>query len=207
MSAPVSAREEGPSADRYTWASVDPEALEVTCARIARHLARSATKIIGLLPATRGLGDGTGGTAIGLAPLLANLAGVLARFLDQDVAMIDHWRTWGKGGGGGAEGVSSRLREVRPRVIEITPLPCDDAVAATAALQNTLRVTRREFGAVLVDLGGYAAAGTAPSTLTACDGVVLVIALRRARIAGVSALSLHIPSAKRLGAILVGSAS
>jgi hypothetical protein len=96
---------------------------------------------------------------------------------------------------------------VRPRVVAITPLPCADAVAATTALQNTLRVTRREFGAVLVDLGGYAAAGTAPSTLTLCDGVVLVVAVRRARIAAVSALSLHVPSAKRLGAILVGSAS
>jgi hypothetical protein len=210
MSAPVSASDEGPKADRYTWVSVDPEALEVTCARIARHLARSATKIIGLLPTTRGLGDGTGNTAVGLAPLLASLAGVLARFLDQDVAIIDHWKTWRKGGGaadGEGEGPSSRLREVRPRVVEITPLPCADAVAATTALQNTVRVTRREFGAVLVDLGGYAPPGTAPSTLTLCDGVVLVVAVRRTRIAAVSALSLHVPSAKRLGAILVGSPS
>jgi hypothetical protein len=207
----ASAGGEAPAPDRFSWPSVDPEALEVTCARIARHLARSASKIVGLLPTTPGLGDGAGGTRVGLAPLLASLAGVLARFVDQDVAIIDHWKTWRKAGGagGGAEGDASpsRLREVRPRVIEITPLPCDDAVAAGTALQNTLRVTRREFGAVLVDLGGYAPAGTAPSTLSVCDGVVLVVGLRRARIAAVSALSRHIPSAKRLGAILVGSRS
>src|SRR5258707_14893436 len=107
--------------------------------------------------------------------MCASLAGVLARFVDQDVAIIGNWQTWRKGGAGGGDGgkaSSARLREVRPRVIEITPLPSADAEAAGVALQNTLRMTRREFGAVLVDLGGYAAAGTAPSTLAACDGVV-----------------------------------
>ncbi|HET6148263.1 MAG TPA: hypothetical protein VFH68_12085 [Polyangia bacterium] len=203
--------------DRYAWPAVDEEAVEVTCARIARHLARAATKIIGLLPAARFPGDdGTRG-APGLAPLLASLAGSLARFLDQDIAIIEHWRTWPRSGGGRAgasrdggdtaKPAAGRLREVRPRVIEISPLPCDDAIAAGVALQNTLRMTRKEFGAVLIDLGGYAAAGTSPATLELCDGIVLVVPARRTRIAAVSALSAHVPSAKRLGAILLGSRS
>ena len=207
----VSADDESAKRDRYSWPVVDEQALEVTCARIARRLARSATKVIGLLPATSMNGhDGGGGP--GLAPLLASLAGVLARFVGQDIAIIDNWRNWRRGSGGGGGGAKvaappAPLREVRPRVIEVTPLPSDDAEAAGASLQNTLRAIRNEFGAVLVDLGDYAGPGTAPSTLAACDGVVLVVGLRRARIAAVDALVMHVPSVKRLGAILIGSAS
>jgi hypothetical protein len=201
--------------DRYTWSAVDEEAVEVTCSRIARHLTRATTRIIGLLPVARFPGDDGMRGAPGLAPLLASLAGALARFVDQDIAIIEHWRTWKRGAAArepGQDGDSAkpgpgRLREVRPRVIEITPLPCDDAIAAGVALQSTLRMTRKEFGAVLIDLGGYAAAGTAPATLELCDGIVLVVPARRTRIAAVSALSTHVPSAKRLGAILLGSGS
>ena len=195
--------------------------MEVTCSRIARHLARATTKIVGLLPTTRLPGDDGSKGSPGLAPLLASLGVSLSRFLDQDIAIIEHWRTWRGAGAGrdaeadgdGAEGhgapkpAAGRLREVRARVIEITPLPCDDAIAAGVALQSTLRMTRKEFGAVLVDLGGYAAAGTAPATLELCDGIVLVVAARRTRISAVSALATHVPSAKRLGAILLGSPS
>jgi hypothetical protein len=206
-----SAGDERAKHDRFAWPVPDEQALEVTCARIARHLARSATKIIGFLPATNMSGEGGRGGGPGLAPLLVSLAGVLARFVDQDIAIIDHWRNWrrGGGGGGGAQAAAppARLREVRPRVVEVTPLPSDDAEAAAVALQNTLRAIRNEFGAALVDLGGYAGPGTAPSTLVACDGVVLVVRLRRARIAAVDALAVHVPSVKRLGAILIGSAS
>lgn len=194
--------------------------MEVTCSRIARHLARATTKIVGLLPTTRFPGDDGSKGSPGLAPLLASLGVSLSRFLDQDIAIIEHWRTWrgagagqhggkdgGAAGGGAAKAAPGRLREVRARVIEITPLPCDDAIAAGVALQSTLRMTRKEFGAVLVDLGGYAAAGTAPATLELCDGIVLVVAARRTRISAVSALATHVPSAKRLGAILLGSPS
>jgi hypothetical protein len=205
--------------DRYAWPAVDEEAVEVTCSRIARHLARATSKVVGLLPTARFPGDDGSQLSPGLAPLLASLAGALSRFVDQDIAIIEHWRTWrqarGRAAGAGKEGeegdaakpARSRLREVRPRVVEITPLPCDDAPAAGVALQNTLRLSRKEFGAVLIDLGGYAAAGTAPATLEMCDGVLLVVAARRTRIAAVSALANHVPSAKRLGAILLGSRS
>jgi hypothetical protein len=196
----------GPRADRYSWDVRDPQALEVTCAGIARHLARSGGKVIGLLSVTRGLGDG-GRRTPGLAPVLAHLAGVLARFVDQDVAIIDNWQTWRKGGGGDGAPAPARIREVRPRVIEISPLPSADVAGAVVALQNTLRMTRKEFGAVLIDLGGYAEAGTPPSTLNLCDGVVLLVSLRRTRIAAVESLVKHLPAAKRLGAILIGSGS
>jgi len=189
----------------------------VTCSRIARHLARATSKIVGLLPVARFPGDQGARGAPGLAPLLASLAGALARYLDQDIAIIEHWRSWGRsrggeagarpGAGDAAQPAPSRLREVRPRVVEITPRPSEDAIGAGVALQSTLRMTRKEFGAVLVDLGGYAAAGTAPATLELCDGIVLVVPARRTRIAAVSALANHVPSAKRLGAILLGSPS
>jgi hypothetical protein len=200
---------EGREPDRFDWLGADEETIEVTSSRIARRLSRAATKVVGLLPTGRDLCAG-GPAAPRMAPLLASLAGALARFVDQEVAIIDHWRAWNKGGaasGAGARPAPARLREVRPRVIEITPLPSDDAAAAAVALQNTLRLLRGEFGAVLVDLGGYADAGTAPALLAACDGVVLVVTARHARIDAVGALLTHVPSAKRLGAILIGSRS
>jgi hypothetical protein len=197
MSVDAEAREP----DRYSWLAVDDEAVEVTCARIARHLSRAGVKVIGLLPNGRGLDEDGVRDAPGMAPLLASLAGALVRFVDQDVAIVDHWRTWRKVG---TDGAPARIREIRPRVVEIAPLPCDDASAAGVALQNTLRLSRAEFGAILVNLSGYAPAGTAPSTLAVCDGVALVVTARGTRTAAVVALSAHVPSAKRLGVILVG---
>ena len=139
-----------------------------------------------------------------MAPLLATLAGAIVRFVDQDVTIVDHWQTWSRDTSSpeGEDPSASRVREVRPRVVEVTPRATDDA-EATVALQNTLGVLRSRRIFVLVNLGGYADPGTAPSTLSLCDGVALVVVARRARLEAVESLARHIPATKWLGAIWV----
>ena len=57
---------------------------------------------------------------------------------------------------------------------------------------------------MLVHLGGYAPAGTAPATMQLVDAIALVVSERRTRISVVDALAKHVPESKRLGAILIG---
>jgi hypothetical protein len=201
------AKSKGEKADRYTWSGADPEALEVTASRVARHISRAGVRVVGLLPTGADLVDGAETRRRPrMAPLLATLASAIVRFVDQDVSIVDHWQTWKRDDASpeGEESSSSRLREVRPRVLEVTPRPAADAEEAAAALQNTLGVLRRGgIGFVLVNLGGFAAPGTAPSTLSLCDGVALVVVARRARITAVESLARHIPEPKWLGAIWV----
>jgi hypothetical protein len=206
MSTPMSAEAEAQKPDRYSWLDAQDETLEVTSSGVARHIARSGARVVGLLPTGRDLAGGSR-SASGMSPLLAALAAAMVRFVDQEVAIIDHWQVWKRAvarSGGGADGPPSRVREIRPRVVEVSPAASDDAAAASTALQNAIKVMRKSGGVVLVNLGGYAPVGTAPAAQAACDGIVLVVSVRRTRIAKVGALTKHIPEAKRLGAILVG---
>jgi hypothetical protein len=192
--------------DRYSWVDAEEETIEVVSSGIARHISRSGARVIGLLPASRDLTETSRGTP-GMSPLLAALAGALVRFVDQEVAIIDHWQTWKRAvarSGTGADAPPSRVREIRPRVVDVSPTASLDAAAATVALQNALKVLRRSGGVVLVHLGGYAPAGTAPSTVQICDGVALVVSVPHTRIATVSSLVKYIPEGKRLGVILIG---
>jgi hypothetical protein len=192
--------------DRYSWHDAPEETIEVTASGIARHIARAGARVIGLLPTGNDLGENPRG-AVGMSPLLVALAVALVRFVDQDVAIIDHWQTWKRAvarTGTGADAPPSRVREIRPRVVEVSPALSADAKEAEVALQNALRVLRKNGGPVLVHLGGYAPAGTAPATMQLCDGIALVVSARRTRISVVGALAKHVPESKRLGAILIG---
>jgi hypothetical protein len=198
-----------PKADRYSWFGAEAEDIEVTASGIARHIARSGARVIGLLPTGQDLGDNPRG-AVGMSPLLAALAAALVRFVDQEVAIIDHWQCWKRAvprSGSGADAPPSRVREIRPRVVDVSPTASTDAPAAAVALQNALKALRKSGGLVLVHLGGYAPAGTAPATMQVCDGIVLVVSERHTRISVVDALAKHLPGSKRLGAILIGGRS
>jgi hypothetical protein len=194
--------------DRYSWLDADEETIEVTASGIARHIARSGARVIGLLPTGQDLGENPRG-AIGMSPLLAALAAALVRFVDQDVAINDHWQTWKRAvaRSGGADGPPSRVREIRPRVVEVSPTLSVDAEEAAVALQNALRALRKNGGPVLVHLGGYAPAGTAPATMQLVDAIALVVSARRTRISVVGALAKYVPESKRLGVILIGGRS
>jgi hypothetical protein len=194
-----------PIPDRYDWPTGSEEALTITCSRIARHISRAGTRVIGLLPV-----GGPLAAPLPLGPLLLRLATALVGFVAGDVALVDAWPTWarkGDGEGAGPEGkdaAATRFVELRPQILEIAPPACDDAASAAVALQNTLRVLRRGVGLVLVHLGGYAPPGTAPASLILVDGVMLLVAPRQTRKKAVAALFDHIPPAKRLGAVLIG---
>jgi hypothetical protein len=203
------ASEEARRADRYAWPGAEEQALEVTCARIARHLSLAHPRTVGFLP-IGGEGTGRGARTLSLAPLLSRVAGQLIGFVTDDVAIIDSWRTWspgqkgdGEGDGAGA-GPASRIDEIQPRVLDVMPPPCKDAMAAAAALRNTLGILRRSVSVALVHLGGYAPVGIAPSTLNMVDGVVLVVSTRRTHRTAVAAMAEQLPAGKQLGAILVG---
>lgn len=189
--------------DRYAWPagaqkSFDAD-LTATCARIARHMSRAGGRVIGLLPAGAEVGP-----PVRLAPFLLRLATALTSFVTGDVAFVDAWPTWSAEGAEGTPATVSRMRELRPQVLEVTPPPCPDAQAAAVALQNTLAVLRRGVGLALVNLGDYARPGKAPPCLILVDQVAMLVAARRTRVAAVAGLLEHIPSAKRLGAILIG---
>jgi len=191
--------------DRYEWPAASDEELTITCSRIARHLSRAGARIIGLLPVAGPLA-----AAAPLAPFLSRLGEALAGFLDGDIALIDGWPTWteptAKAGEAprAATAGMSRLQEIHPHVLAITPPPCPDATAALEALRSTVGVLRGGAAAVLINLGGYAPAGVAPAPLLLVDGVVMLVARRHTRRAAVASLLEHVAPAKRLGAILVG---
>ena len=201
------AKSKGEMPDRYTWPGADPEALEVIAARVARHVSRAGVRVVGLLPTASNPGESAGTRRMPrMAPLLATLGSAIVRFVDQDVSIVDQWQTCKRDDSSpvGEAASASRRREVRPRVLEVTPRAADDAEAAATSLQNTLGVLRRGgIGFVLVNLGGFADPGTAPSTLSLCDGVALVVVARRARLEAVESLARHIPATKWLGAIWV----
>ena len=82
-----------PKPDRYSWPGADERELEVTCARIARHLSLARPRTVGFLP-VGGEGRSRGARPMRLAPLLSRVAGALIGFVSDDVAIVDSWRTW-----------------------------------------------------------------------------------------------------------------
>jgi hypothetical protein len=88
--------------------------------------------------------------------------------------------------------------------MEIAPPPCNDASAATTALQNTLAGRPPGLARVLVNLAGYSDPGVPPAAMRMMDGVVLVVIARRTLRAAVLKMEAQVPDAARLGAILIG---
>lgn len=196
----------GPSdEDRYGWPGADAGpragALDGTCTAIARHVIRAQAKAVGFLPAAGALVKGA--TA---APLLARIAGALVKFVPEDrsIALVDTWPTWGWGPAMQAGDTSLfRTRVVRPRLLELSPVPCGDAEAALATLQASLQARPPELAVVLVNLTGYVDPGAMPAAVDFVDGVVLLAGRRRTWGGGLVRMSRFLPAKKNLGTILV----
>jgi hypothetical protein len=222
MSVNVERAARSPKED-YPWSGADPAVIEATCARIARQLARVEARVIGFLPVS-GVGAGPRRTRPGrhrakdpagnaadrvdlvdLAPALARVAGALNVFVNGDVAFIGSWPQWRRAHPDvGATRTPLRIREVKPRVLEVAPVPCPDAPAAAVALRQALRALAPEISRVLVDLGAYGPPGTIPTVVDLVDGVVAVVVPRRDRTNDVDGLVRLLPVGKSLGAILIG---
>jgi hypothetical protein len=196
----------GPSVeDRYGWPSVEDGpaagAMDGTCASIARHLIRAGVRTVGFLPAAAALPEG-----VSAAPLLWRVAGAVLGFLPEDlsVALIDTWPTWPWGPAMEAGDRSLyRARALRPRVLELSPVPCGDSEAALAALEGTLSSRPPGLAMVLVNLAGYAVPGAMPAAVDALEGVVLLAGRRRTWISLVGRMARFLPAKKNMGTILV----
>lgn len=190
----------GPSdEERYGWPDVDPGLLDAACTPVARHLVRACVGKVGFLPAAGALPPGAE-----LGPLIAHVARAVLGFVTRDVALIDTWRTWiwGEAMEVGDQSLF-RKRALRPRLLELAPLPCGDPKAATLTLEATLSRRPEGLALVLVNLAGYGQPGTMPAALDTVDGVMLVARARRSRRAGVERMARFLPAAKNLGAILL----
>jgi hypothetical protein len=125
----------GPSdADRYGWPGPPEDELGIAATRIARHIARARPRVVALLPV-----GGRQPLEDRLAPAMLRLAEALLGFSDGNVGLIDTWRTWPWGEAvEWGQTAAHRSRWLRPRILEIAPVPCTDASAAAVALQNAL---------------------------------------------------------------------
>jgi hypothetical protein len=191
----------GPSdSSRYGWPGAAGEALRAAATRIARQLARLEAPVIGLVPV-----DERANLKARLAPLLVELAEAFVPFLAGEVAIVDSWHTWSWGEALSVGAAAAhRTRWLRPRVLEIAPVPCGDADAANVALENALAGRPNTVEQTLVNLGGYASPGVVPAPVRYMDGAVMVMAARRTRGEAVAALATQLPAGKDLGAILIG---
>jgi len=121
------------------------------------------------------------------------------------VAIIDTWRTWPWGQAvDWGQTAAHRSRWLRPRVLEIAPVPCGDASAATVALENALAARPEGLMTTLINLGGFAARGAVPSALRFADAAVLLVPTRHSRRRTMAQVAAHVPEGKLLGAILIG---
>jgi hypothetical protein len=190
----------GPADDvRYGWRGVSEEGLSLASSRVARNLARSGARVIGLLPVDARLATER------LGPALLRLAEALSGFVPGDIGLVDAWPTWPWGEALGlGEGATARIRRLGDRVVEIAPPPCSDAPAAATALTNTLAGRPESIARVLVNLGGFAHPGTPPLSMDAVDGVALLVAARGTRAKAVESLARRLPPGKTLGTILIG---
>jgi len=191
----------GPSDDvRYGWPGAGGEGLSLAANRIARALARSRAKVIGLLPVDDRLGPPER-----LAPALLRLAEALSGFVADEVGIVDAWPTWPWGDAFAyGDAAAARIRRVGDRVLEIAPPPCGDAPAASIALANTLAGRPKGIDRVLVSLGGFAPPGVVPPAAEWVDGIVLMVAAHRSRQRVVQDLGQRMAAGKALGAVLLG---
>jgi hypothetical protein len=191
----------GPSdADRYGWPAAPGDELATEATRIARHIARAGAGVVALLPV-----DGRQALDDRIAPALLRLAEALLLFCDSNVAIVDTWRTWPWGEAvEWGQAAAHRSRWLRPRILEIAPVPCGDASAAAVALENALAARPDGLATTLVNLGGYAARGSVPSALRLADAAVLLVPTRHSRRGTVARVAAHVPEGKLLGAILIG---
>jgi hypothetical protein len=196
MPAPI-----GPSdADRYGWPGPPEHELDVAATGIARQIARARPPVVALLPVA-----GREPLDDRLAPVLLRLGVALLGFSEGNVAIVDTWRTWPWGEAvEWGQTAAHRSRWLRPRVLEIAPVPCGDTSAAAVALQNALAARPEGLMTTLVNLGGYADPGAVPSALRLADAAVLVVSARRTRQRTVAEFAEHVQDGKLLGAILIG---
>jgi hypothetical protein len=166
------------------------------CAALARRLAATDARALGVLPAAG---------APNLGPLLVRLAGALAGFVGGKVGVVPRWRSWAKdpGGADGDHG-ELRLRAMGPDVVAVVPPAARDSRAAALALQPVLWELPAGIVRAVFDLSGYGEEGAWPGAGVLADGVLVAVPARVARASRVADLLAAIPDGKCIGTILIG---
>ncbi|HTA18671.1 MAG TPA: hypothetical protein VK989_05230 [Polyangia bacterium] len=177
------------------WPGADEAELTVVCGVMARRLAATSARVIGVVPVG-------GPVSLNLGPLIVRVASALAGFVGGRVGVVPRWRSWAKDTSGEAGGL--RLRAMGPDVVAVVPPAAQNSRAAALAVQEAIWSLPASIKRVVVDLGGYAAPGALPGAGAVADGIVVAVSAGRARRAHVAQLLAAIPTAKSLGTILVG---
>ncbi len=190
--------------DRYGWPGVDAGRVEGICASIARRLIRARVRRVGFLPAGGALARG-----VSAAPLVAAVGAAVLPFVAADlgVAVVDSWPTWPWGSA--METTDSGVYRVRPllgmpRLLEIAPVPCGDAEAATAALGAALEHPPGSLAMTVVNLDGYGRAGSLPAAADLVDGVVVLARRKHTSGAWLGRLAHGLRAGHYLGTVLLG---
>jgi hypothetical protein len=171
----------GPSVERPS----SPETLA-----IARRLAHTEARVIGLLPASK--------TPVDVSQLATDLACALRHFVTGQIAVVGAWSTWDGRAGGAVVPAPERSR-----IVHVVPPSCANTALATVALEQALANHRSQFPRVVVDLAAYAELGELPAVVEAIDGVIFLAHTRKTLKRRLRWLTESVPPERNLGTILV----
>jgi hypothetical protein len=180
----------------------DDPGVRAECARVARHLLTSGTRVVGLLPATRDTAVPPLAVQLGLA--LVELSGATVAVVDANV----HW-------------------PALSRLVELAPLRADDeAFFATRWLRNSLALLtppeageagagvpelarlvehgRDLFAFMIADLTGFDLLGEHLGAMDLMQGVLLVAPAGQIKESVLLRMIQEVPTNRRLGVLLVG---
>lgn len=168
-------------------------------ARVARRLRASERKLIGLLPASPGVGVVATGVQLGLQ--LAQLTGAPIAFVDANA----RWPALSAiGAGTPGDRAVFATRWLHGTLALLTPRRVGAAGGGVPDLERIVEEGREMFGHVLVDLTGFEELGEHLAAVDLLDGVVVVAAARETREQDLLRLARDLPVDKDLGVLLVG---
>jgi hypothetical protein len=194
-----------PDAEALRALGIDPltdgasSAARAELARVARRLRASGRKLIGLLPASRGVGVVATGVQLGLQ--MAQLTGAPIAFVDANA----RWPVLSEiQRDAPADRAVFATRWLHGTLALLTPRRVGAAGGGVRDLERIVEEGREMFAHVLVDLTGFEELGEHLAAVDLLDGVVVVAAARETREQDLLRLARELPEELDLGVLLVG---
>ena len=180
----------------------DDPGVRAECARVARHLLTSGTRIVGLLPVTRETAVPPVAVQLGLA--LVELSGATVAVVDANV----HWpalsRIVEEAPIRADDETLFATRWLRSSLALLTPAHAGDAGAGLVELERAIVHGRDLFAFMIADLTGFDLLGEHLGAMDLVQGVLLVAPAGKIKENELLRWSQDIPAARRLGVLLVG---
>jgi len=172
------------------------------CARVARHLLTSGTRVVGLLPATRETAVPPLAVQLGLS--LVELSGATVAVVDANV----HWPALSRI----VEAAPQReddeaffaTRWLRSSLALLTPPQAGEAGAGLPELERLIHHGRDLFAFMIADLTGFDLLGEHLGAISLMQGVLLVAPAGQIKEAQLMRWNQEVPPNRRLGVLLVG---